>query len=1074
MNVSLRAVAFLAILLALPAMAQGTRLLQDPSIGGDRVVFVYAGDLWVVGTDGGDARRLTTSDGLESSPYISPDGRLVAFTGEYDGNVDVYTVPIEGGSPTRLTYHPGADRVRGWTIDGGKVLFASGRDNPPRSSSQLWTIPVAGGMPERLPLPLAAHGAYAPDNERLAYVPLVPAYTGWRQYRGGRTTEIRVVDLADLSYESVPRENSNDYDPMWIGDTLYFISDHHGTMNLYSWRSGGGVAKLTEHENYDIKNAQAGDGVIAYEQAGYLHIYDPQARDSRQLEIHVRGDLPWARPHFVEPADQIRSMHLSPKGKRAVFEARGDIVTVPVEEGDARALTASSDAHDRSPVWSPDGERIAWFSDASGEYALHISDQFGDDLGSIRFDSPSFYYTPQWSPDSTKLLYTDKHLGVWYVDLDSGEATHIGEDIYSHPARSIDPRWSPDSKWIAYCRRLENQLRAIFVYEIESGETHQLTDGLSDAVSPAWDANGKYLYFLASTDYSRNIGWLDMSSYEKPVTRGIYLAVLNAEEASPLLLRSDEAETDDKEEDASEESDEEESGEDEVTVQIDFDGLSQRILALDVPERAYSRLHSGSEGVVFYLESIPNEPRPSLHRYTLEEREAETFLEGVSDFAVSADGSKLLYRSGETFGIVDATGTAKVGDGKLNTASISMKIDPRAEWQQIYNEAWRIKRDFFYDAEMQGADWPAMRAKYASFLEDVAHRADLTYLLNLLIGETVSGHTRTGGGDRPQPDRVSVGLLGADFSFTNGAFRITKIYEGENWNPDLRAPLTEPGLDVEVGDYVLAVNGQPILGPNLYGAFEGTAGKQTRLSIADTPDGNERTVTIVPLASDAGLRLRSWMEANRRRVDELSNGRLAYVYLPDTANRGYTNFNRYYYAQQHKQGVVLDERFNGGGSVADYIVDHLDRPLLSYWATRDGREFRSPNAAVFGPKVMIINEYAGSGGDFLPFAFRKRGIGPLIGKTTWGGLIGVYDYPVLIDGGSVTAPRVAFYHTNGEWGIENIGVPPDIEVDQTPAAFAAGRDPQLEEAVNECLRLLELNPPEWTERPAPIDRTWKN
>ncbi|MEK7795089.1 MAG: PDZ domain-containing protein [Candidatus Hydrogenedentota bacterium] len=1072
---------FVCALIA-PAFAQGTRLLQQPAIHGDTIAFVYAGDIWLATTSGGDARRLTTSVGVEESPAFSPDGASIAFTGQYDGNTDVFVVPASGGDPERLTFHPSEDTVRGWTPDGKRVLFESGRDNPPANVGQLWTISASGGMPERLPFHMAFDGAYSSDGARIAYVPVSPAFTAWRHYRGGRTTSIRVVTMSDLAYKEVPRENSNDYHPFWVGGTLYFVSDRAGTMNLFTYE-GANVRQLTRHDDFDVQWADGDAGRIVYEQAGYLHLYDVSSGQSRQLEITVTGDFPWERPHYEKVGDEVRSFAVSPSGARAVFEARGDIFTLPAEKGDARQLTTTSNANDRSPAWSPDGESIAWFSDQSGEYALYIAAQSGDgDPKIIEYDDASFYYSPQWSPDSKQILFTDKHLAIWIVDAKSGKATRVDADNYDHPERSTNPAWAPDSKWVAYAKRLDNQLRAIFVYSLDKGESYQITDGLSDAISPAFDRTGKYLYFLASTNYALSIGWLDMTSYVADVTRVPYLVVLDKDEPSPLLPESDEekpgddADKDEKKDDDKNDGDEkgDKRKEEVVDVTIDLDGIAQRILAIDVPARAYPFLTAGPEKSFFYAESIPNKDRPTLHKYDLEKRKSEEFIADVNGVEVSADGKKLLYQSDKTFGIVATDKPAKSGDGKLATDKLESQIDPSAEWRQIYAEVYRVYRDFFYDEHIHGADWPAMRAKYGPMLEHVRHRADLTHVLNMFLAEAVAGHTFVGGGDQPKPGDVAVGLLGADYERDDDHFRFARIYDGESWNPELRAPLRGPGVEVKLGDYLLEVNGASVTGPNVYAYFQATAGKQTTLKIADNPRGRgERAVTVVPVESETGLRRQAWMEDNRRTVDKLSNGRLAYVYLPNTSTQGYTNFNRYYFGQQDRSGAIIDERFNGGGSVADFMIDLMDRPLLSYWATRNGRPFPTPNAAIFGPKVMIINEYAGSGGDFLPWAFRERGIGKLVGKRTWGGLIGVFDYPVLIDGGFVTAPRLAIYSKDGEWIVENVGVSPDIEVEFTPADFAAHRDPQLERAIQIALDDLEKNPVHKTPRPAPIDRTSK-
>ncbi|MDH5743312.1 MAG: PDZ domain-containing protein, partial [Candidatus Aminicenantes bacterium] len=955
--------------------------------------------------------------------------------------------------------------------------------------NRLWTVSIEGGIPEPLPLPMANKGVYSPEGDRMAYVQLDEAFDTWRHYRGGQTTAVWLIDLDDYDLEIVPRDYSNDTDPMWLGNTVYFISDRNHTMNLFSYdTTTKEVKQFTFHEDFDIKRANSGGGVVVYEQAGYLHIFDPEAGTSTQLHVEIKGDLPGRRIHFADVSRLIFSADISPTGARAVFEARGDIFTLPAKKGDYRNLTKTPGVNDRFPTWSPDGQKIAWFSDQSGEYELMIVDQKGaKPPRSIPLENPSFYYRPVWSPDSTKIAFADKRLNLWYIDVESGKATKIDKDTYDHPYRSLDHTWSPDSKWIAYSKRLKNHMHAIFFYSLEKGKSHQITHGLSDAISPAFDVAGKHLYFLSSTNFALNTGWLDMSSYERPFTHGIYLIVLNAKDPSPLLPESDEEEEKKKEEDKEEGKEEKGSKEKEAekekdkekkkvpAVVIDLEGIDQRILAVDIPLQNYRQLKAGEEGIFFYAESIPNQQGLTLHRHELKKRETKPFMTGILGYEISTDGKKLLYTARDTFGIVDTTGEAKVGDGKLKTEDLKTRVDPVAEWEQIYREGWRINRDYLYDEKMHGADWDAMYEKYKPFLTHVAHRSDLSYILQNLIGELTIGHSWAGGGALPRVESVSVGLLGADYTIENGYYRIKKIYTGESWNPELKAPLTAPGLKVSEGDYILEVNGIELKPPdNIFKLFEGTAGKQTAVRIHDKPTTEgSRLITVVPIGAEWQLRARAWVEDNRRKVDKISDGKLAYVFLPNTSRSGYVYFNRYYFAQQDKQGAVIDERFNGGGSAADYFVDLMSRPLMNYFATRDGQEFTTPAAQIFGPKVMIINEYAGSGGDALPYYFRFRKIGPLIGKTTWGGLVGHHGGVGLIDGGFISSPNLAFYDIEGNWAVENEGVPPDIEVEMTPALVIQGHDPQLERAVEEALKLLEKNPVTRTPRPSPIDRVSK-
>lgn len=1095
-NLILGCVVLLTIVLSADGQSE-TLLLRQPTVSADHVAFAYAGDIWIANRHGGDATRLTVHPGIESEPVFSPDGAWIAFTGNYDGNVDVYVVSVKGGSPQRLTFHPDNDQVRGWSPDGERILFTSYRNTPNRYG-RLYTVPLEGGFPEPLPIPRAERGAYSPDGARIAYTPIRDAFYTWRRYRGGQTTPIWVFNLQTYEVEEIPHKNASDTFPIWMGDTIYFLSDRNHTMNLFAYDTHlKEVRQVTHHTDFDVKSASGGGGVIVYEQGGRLRLFSPSDGTTRPLKIRAAPDLPDIRPHYKKVGKSIRNAHISPSGVRAVFEARGDIFTVPAKKGDIRNLTRTPGVHERYPSWSPDGKWIAYLCDASGEYQLMLRGQKGMGEPVVHsLGDPTFYYAPQWSPDSKKIVYTDKRLNLFYLNLDAKTPVLIDTDTYDHPWRSLSPVWSPNSKWIAYTKRLDNHLRAVFLYELATSESRQITDGRSDATFACFSLDGKYLFFMASTNIGLNTGWLDMSSFDRPVTNSFYVVVLNKDDPSPFAPETDEEKIEDEEQEEQKSDSEQENEEDEenakkdenddsneedgddngkdgeseedvedekkpMEVHIDLENIDQRILALPLPAGKYSNLKAAADGKLFYLQDVEEQGSHNLHRFDMKERKSERFLEKVFDYWITCDGKKLLYRGeNNTFAIVETGKKPKSGDGKLNLEKMEMLVDPRVEWTQMFHEAWRIERDFFYAPNMHGADWPAIRERYLAFLEHVGHREDLNYLFAQMFGELVVGHAYVGGGDMPRPERVSVGLLGADYKIVDGYYRITRIYSGENWNPKLRAPLTEPGIDVSEGDYLLAVNGQLLTAKtNLYKLFEKTSGRQTVLKVNSEPtDEGARTVTVVPVSSDRGLRHRAWIEGNRRKVEEMSSGRVAYVYMPNTSWAGYTSFNRDYFSHLDREAVVIDERFNGGGSAADYIIDMLNRPLLSYWATREGKVFSSPNASIFGPKVMIINEYAGSGGDALPLYFRRRGLGKLVGKRTWGGLVGVYDYPVLMDGGRVTAPRMAIFSPDGQWEVENEGVPPDIEVEMTPKLVIEGRDPQLEKAVEAVLEELERSP----------------
>jgi tricorn protease len=1074
--------------IAVFAQAETPLLMRDPALSRESIVFVYAGDLWIVPRGGGQADRLTTGIGTETAPVFSPDGKTVAFTGEYDGNVDVYTVPASGGVPRRITYHPELDGAVGWAPNGRELLFASQRSSYSNRFGKLFTIPVDGVFPFEVPLPMGYEASYSPDGTRLAYVPLPRAFNAWKRYRGGMATPIWIASMKDSSIEKIPRDTSNDFNPMWIGNKVYFLSDRSGPVTIFSYDTGTKkVTPLIQNRGLDIKAAGAGPDAIVYEQFGSLHLYDLKSGRTQDVNITIAGDLASVRGKFEKVANRIGNSSLSPTGARAVFETRGDILTVPAEKGNARNVTNSPGTAERDPAWSPDGKWIAFFSDESGEYALHIREQTG--LGDVKKISlgtpPSFFYSPSWSPDSKKIAYFDKRLNLWYVDVD--KATPVKIDTTLAGAFTLNPTWSPDSRWVAYTRTLKSWLRAVFVYSLEEGKTYQVTDGLSDARYAQFDKSGKYIFFSASTDTANTSAGLDMSRFPLRPTSSVYLVVLSKDLPSPLAPESDEEKTAEKaaeipaektkEQTAESKTDRPESGakpaekKEPPKVTIDFENITQRIVPMPVPARSYVGLAAGKAGMLYILESLPPGPGVTgltLHKFDLEKRKLDKVLDNVNSFRLSANGEKMLYRQGTNWFIAATAQPVKPGEGKLRTDEMEVYVDPQAEWSQMYREVWRIERDFFYDPNYHGLDLKATEKKYQPYLASLSHRGDLNYLFNEMLGELTVGHLYVGGGDVPNPNRVRGGLLGADYKIENGRYRFARVYNGENWNPQSRAPLTQPGVNVLAGEYLLAVNGRNLTATdNLYSFFESTADKQVVIRVGPNPDGsNSREVTVVPVGSETTLRNLAWIEDNRRKVDQMSGGRLAYVYLPDTAGGGYSNFNRYYFAQLDKEGAVIDERFNSGGQAADYIVDFLRKRVLSYWAVREGMEATTPFGVIPGPKVMIINEYAGSGGDALPWMFRKYGIGPLIGKRTWGGLVGIGGYPQLIDGGSVTAPHFAFYNADGEWEVENRGVSPDVEVELDPKALREGRDPQLERAVELAMDALKKNPPKRPERPA--------
>lgn len=1094
----------------------GLHLLQKPALNKTGIVFSYSGDLWHVSREGGVATRLTSGPGFESDAAFSPDGKTLAFTGEYDGNVDIFSVPASGGVPKRLTFHPDADRVVGWTPDGARILFRSNRLSQSRYT-QLYTVASEGGLPETMPLPMACMGAYSPDGKSMLYAPLdggqfAPGFTNfvaWKRYRGGSASYLWTVNFADLTTVKVPRTDSNDIYPMWVGEKTYFLSDRNGPMTLFSYDpKSRKVTELVKNTGRDIVSASATPGAIVYEQFGQIHIYDISSGKEHAVKIEIAADLTEVRPHFQNVTRELRNSAISPTGMRAVFEAHGEVLTVPAEKGEVRNVTNTPGVMDRMPAWSPDGKTIAYFSDEAGEYALHIKPQNG--AGETKKlplgGNSAFYFDPKWSPDGKAIAFTDNMCNLWMVEISSGKATRVDTDHIYNLNRVFN--WSGDSKWIAFERFLPNRLRAISIHSVESGKSVQITDGMSDARHPVFDRDGLYLYFTASTNYGPTTSGLDMSSDEHEVTSSIYLAVLPNNIASPLAPESDEEGAPRPAADGGRggRGGNAAAGTGPAVaapvpeappqpVRIDFDKLQQRIVALPFPARAYIGIEAGRPGILFVMEPATagsggrggaEGGAATLTRFDLKTRKTEKLADGVASFDLSANGDKMLLRmsvpggpggpgrgpapaapAAPSYVIVPSATPVKPGEGALRLTNIEVNVDPIPEWRQMYHEVWRIQRSYFYDPNLHGVNTADSEKEYEKYLDSLSSRADLNYIFKDMLSEITSGHLRGGGGNIPLAKTIPGGLLGADYEIANGRYRLKKIYVGESWNPQLQAPLAQPGLNVNEGDYLLAVNGQDLAGKDdVSRLLENSAGKSTVLKVSADPSGaNAREITVVPIASELQLRHAEWMAANRRKVDHLSGGKLAYVYLPDTAQGGLTSFNRYYFAQSDKQGAVIDERFNSGGQMADHIIEAMRRQLMGYWSPRYGAIYRTPAASILGPKVMIVNEIAGSGGDAMPWMFRYTKIGPLVGKRTWGGLIGVSQYPALMDGGTVTAPNFGFFSPEGQWDVENHGVTPDVEVEMDPKSVSEGHDPQLERAIAMALQLLEKNPPSLPKRP---------
>jgi tricorn protease len=1073
-------------------------LLRNPSLGPDRIAFLYAGDIWQVARQGGEAQRLTSTGNVSAGPYFSPDGSQLAYSSRAHGLTDVFVIGADGGVPRRLTWEPTGSLAAGWSPDGKDVLFTSGHASK-SVYPRLFHVRADGvGPAEVLPLPSVDWGSFSSDGGTFAYVPFRQWQAAWKHYRGGQTTPVWLVNMKTLDLEKIPRENSNDSNPVWAGGTVYFLSDRNGPVSLFSYDTATKqVKQVIENHGFDLKTVSSGAGALVYEQFGSLHLYDLSAHQEHAVPVTIHGDLPALAPHLANvPQDAVENVALSPTGARIVAEARGDIFTLPAEKGDIRNLTQTPGAAERDPSWSPDGKSIAYFSDASGEYQLFIRDQ--DGLASPRVidlgPGASFFYSPRWSPDSKHIAFIDKHLRMWYVDAAGGKPVKIDAGLRGGFGATSTLSWSPDSQWIAYSRDLESELHAVFLYSLATRTSTQVTDGMSNAASPVFDPNGKYLYFTASTNNGPSDAGIDLSSLDRAINAGVYVVVLSRTSASPLPPESDDEnkkkdedskKADKPDEDADKSGDKKSDGKKDdkkddkkkadakakPTV-VELAGIGNRILSLPIPSRNYTELSVGKSGVLFLAEGTAvgrasedgGVPIRALWRFTTEKRQTEEILSGLSSFKISFDGEKLFFAREDNWFIAPIAelkpGSPDANPGKpVNNHGMTAVIDPRSAWKQMYRETWHLQRDFLYDPHSHGLNIPKIQAKYEPYLQGLASRDEFTYLSEEMLGEVQVGHMFVSG-PRSHPDGPKPGLLGADYTIEHNRYRFAKIYNGQNWTPSLTAPLTLPGINIAEGDYLIAVNGRELHATdNIDSFFNGTAGKQTVLRVGKNADGSgARDVTVVPTASEYGLRNLDWINSNRQKVDALSGGKVAYVYMPNTGGAGYTNFNRYFYAQLDKQALVLDERYNQGGFIADYVVNVLSQKHLSNAIERDGKPVHDPQGAIFGPKAMIINQSAGSGGDAMPWYFRKAGLGTLVGVRTWGGLVGIGGYPPLIDGGFVTAPRYAIYGLSGDWEVEGHGIPPDEQVEELPKDVAAGHDAQLERAVAVVLQQLKEHP----------------
>ena len=1064
-----------------------TRLLREPTLSPTHLAFVYSGEIWIAGRNGESPHRITSDGVRKMTPRFSPDGRWIAYSASYEGNIDVFVVPAAGGVPRRLTWHPDPDYVCGWSPDGRRVLFASQREVGNSRSRQLYEVPVEGGLERKVMEAVAVEGAWSPDGTRLAYRPTIMAYSGtsgWRRHRGGDTPPIWILDFANHTVEEIPHVNASDSNPMWVGTGVAFLSDRsEGATNLflYDTRSRS-VRQLTHEKTWDVRNAGTDGRVIAIEAAGRLQLVDPDHEGAVPLAISLSVDAPEARPQWKDVAGAVSDAGLSPSGKRALVTARGAVFSVPVKDGSVRILAGASGSRYSDATWSGDGKKVAYIADEEGRRQLVVRDALGLEPP-VRYPLPAagWHQILAWSPDGERIALDDRHLNLLVLELGKGSITKVDSSL-----RRIEfaISFSGDGQWLAYTVGLANHLTQVRLHHFADGRTANLADAMVQTGDPVF-ADGNLLYFTASIDAALSAPGLDLSTQERPLRKALYVAVLAADGRSPLAPRTgdEEARKDDAKDGAKEARKDGKPGDAGAgegaakATRVDLAGLSDRLVPVPVPERNYSRLLVGADGSLYYvaqrqpgsvLEAKPDsdETAGELYRFSMEDRAEKLVRSGITDAYLSGDRKKLLLRTGKAkFEVADAG--EKLDAKPLDLSGLRLFVDPRREWAQMFDEAWRMEREFFYDPALHGIDWEAVRQRYAALLASATRRDDLNEILIEMIGELQVGHNRLSGGDMPAPHASPVGLLGADLRVEKGLVRIARIYRGDQWNPFRPGPLAAPGLDIQEGDALLEVNGRP-LSPtaNLFEAFDGTAGNQTTLLVSR--DGSAKSAhraVVVPVPVDRALRQWDWIEHNRAYVEKRGAGRIAYVYLPDTAGQGFTYFNRMFFAQSDREAVIVDDRRNSGGQAANYVLDVLDRKLLSGWKDRDGLTWNTPGGAIYGPKVMLIDQDAGSGGDFLPYGFRRLGLGKLIGTRTWGGLIGIFANPELIDGAQLTVPFFRMYTPEGRWAVENEGVAPDLEVRLDPLAVNAGRDPQLDAAIDSLL--AQLGPATAASNPAP-------
>ncbi|MBM4131007.1 hypothetical protein FJ250_08255 [bacterium] len=1055
------------------------RLLRFPDIHGDRIVFTCAGDLWSVSAQGGVAQRLTAAPGRATQPKFSPDGRTIAFTGNYDGNPDVYVVPSAGGEPARLTWHPSFDRVIDWQPDGGAVRFQSQRASHTGRDLQLFTVPVGGGLPQQMVLPTAGLSSYSPDGRQIAFNRESSENRTWKRYKGGWAQDVWTYDFAANRSERITDWVGADNFPMWDGATIYYNSDRTGRLQIWAYDTATKQHRqATFHEEYDVRNPSLGPGAIVYENGGWLYVLELASGQSRKVTVSLHSDNVLTRPAIKDVAGLINGAAVAPDAMRAAFAARGDIFTVPAEKGDVRNLTATPGVREMTPAWSPDGAQLAWLSDRSGEYEIWLAPADGRvEARQLTTGATTYKTGLGWSPDGKHLAVCDAAMNLWLVDAGSGAMKKVDQ---STTGEINEWSWAPGGGgWLAYAKGEPNGFRSIFLYELATGKSHRVTSDFTDDAAPCFDDKGDYLYFVSSRHFSPTLGGYDLHPLWTNMD-GIYVAPLRADVAHPFPPESDEvgaAEKDDADEDGGKDgADKKDDGKKDKSAKkaaakplvIDVAGLADRLVPLEIAPGNYLGL-AAAEGKLFYLSRpfAPNQGRDgqgsaSIRIYDFTEREDKAVLEKADGFSLSQDGKRILYREGKTWGLVDAKAEQKPAEKPLRTEQMQARVEPRAEWRQMFRDAWRQERDFFYDPGLHGVDWDRMYVRYGQLVPYVAHGADFAWLLGELIGELNCSHTYVAPGDLPDEPSVGTGLLGCTFAAdgASGRYRFDRILSERDWNRVTPTPLRAPGIDVQAGEFLLAVDGVDLKAPsNPYSLFENKVGRQVRLRVGKSADGKgSREVTVEPIADDMDLRYEAWVQANRRRVDELSGGRIGYLHLPNTAVEGQVGFAKGYYPSLRKEGLIIDERFNGGGFIPDFVMDVLRRKLVNLWKPRYGQDWRTPGTAFAGHLAMVSNGYAGSGGDALPYYFKHYELGPVIGTRTWGGLVGISRGLGLMDGGAVTFPEFGLFNLQGQFDVEGHGVEPTIELDNLPEQEIAGRDPQLEKAVEVLLQKIRDEP----------------